>query len=771
MKRNLRYSLLACLILAMLTACSTTSGLQEGEVLYRGIDKIKIDNEDKSQHGQLIVGEVLAALEAAPNGALLGSSKITTPFPIGLWVHNSFSRDTTGIGKWLNNSFGNEPVLISTVNPTLRTRMASVTLQNYGYFRSKVLHEIVPNPKNERKAKINYYVDMQQPYTLDSIEYHNFDAFTRNLIDSTRQESFLRKGDAFSARKLDIERDRIAGLLQNNGYFYYKPEYLTYKADTVMEPWKVQLRMEPVALAGIPQNARHAWKIGDLRVNLRNSSNGRRLRDSLQTRRMKVFYRGKKVPVRPKVLVHDLYFCPDQVYSLEKHQLSEKGLNELGIFSQLNFDFAPHDTTSTCDVLDVTLDAVMDKPLSAELKADVRTKSNGQVGPKLDFGVVRKNIFRGGETFRFDLNGSYEWQTQRKAGESSSRINSYELGASMSWEFPRIMLPKLINLRSRHPRSTLVRFAADKLHRAGFFDLMSFTSELSFNWQETPVHRYSLTPLRLTFSKLNSTTEKFEEIREKNKSLFLSMADQFVPAMVFSYTYDNSSRNANSPTWWQTTVTESGNLISLAKIIGKQEWKQKDKTLFHNPYAQFMKLTTEYRRNFPVGEKSSLATRVMGGIIYTYGNSLVAPYNEQFYIGGANSIRAYTVRAVGPGGFHSKNSYFLDQTGDMKLEANAEYRFNLMGNFNGAVFLDAGNVWLTRKDEDRPNAEFKLKNALEQIAVGTGVGIRYDMEFLVLRLDLGVAIHNPYKTGKSGYYNIPRFKDSMSLHFAIGYPF
>ncbi len=159
MKRNIRYRLLAWLILAMLTACSTTSGLQEGEVLYRGIDKIKIDNEDKSQHGQRIVGEVLAAREAAPNGALLGSSKITTPFPIGLWVHNSFSRDTTGIGKWLNNSFGNEPVLISTVNPSLRTRMASVTLQNYGYFRSKVSHEIVPNPKNERKAKINIAVD------------------------------------------------------------------------------------------------------------------------------------------------------------------------------------------------------------------------------------------------------------------------------------------------------------------------------------------------------------------------------------------------------------------------------------------------------------------------------------------------------------------------------------------------------------------------------------------------------------------------------------
>jgi outer membrane protein assembly factor BamA len=175
-----------------------------------------------------------------------------------------------------------------------------------------------------------------------------------------------------------------------------------------------------------------------------------------------------------------------------------------------------------------------------------------------------------------------------------------------------------------------------------------------------------------------------------------------------------------------------------------------------------------------VGAKSSIAARLMGGILYSYGNQTVAPYSEQFYIGGANSIRAFTVRSLGPGSFHpdAANNYgYIDQTGDIKLEANVEYRFPLLGDLYGATFLDAGNVWLLRKDEQRPGGQLTLKDFGKTIALGTGVGIRYDLTFLVVRLDLGIALHAPYETGKSGYYNIPKFKDGLGLHFAIGYPF
>lgn len=205
-----------------------------------------------------------------------------------------------------------------------------------------------------------------------------------------------------------------------------------------------------------------------------------------------------------------------------------------------------------------------------------------------------------------------------------------------------------------------------------------------------------------------------------------------------------------------------------------QPFNKKDKELLGNPFAQFLKFTTEIRKSFRLGEKSRLATRFMAGAIFSYGNSTTAPYSEQFYIGGANSIRAFTVRSLGPGSYHPESDKvysYLDQTGDFKLEANVEYRFPILGNLYGATFLDAGNIWLLHKDEQRPGAQFSLSNLGKEIALGTGVGLRYDLQFIILRLDLGIAIHAPYKTSRKGYYNIPKFKDGLGLHFAIGYPF
>lgn len=192
--------------------------------------------------------------------------------------------------------------------------------------------------------------------------------------------------------------------------------------------------------------------------------------------------------------------------------------------------------------------------------------------------------------------------------------------------------------------------------------------------------------------------------------------------------------------------------------------------MFKNPYAQFLKVETDYSKTWQLTEHSKLVGHVNMGVVWAYGNAISAPYSEQFYVGGANSIRAFNVRSIGPGRYHAKTSYlsYLDQTGDMKLQANLEYRPRLFGNLYGALFLDAGNVWTLRSDSDRPGAVFKPKNILKEMALGTGIGIRYDLDFFVLRLDWGIGLHLPYK---NGFYNFDRFKDSQSLHFAIGYPF
>ncbi len=228
------------------------------------------------------------------------------------------------------------------------------------------------------------------------------------------------------------------------------------------------------------------------------------------------------------------------------------------------------------------------------------------------------------------------------------------------------------------------------------------------------------------------------------------------------------------PIWWQTTFAEAGNLVSLASAVGGASLSQSGKKIVGVPYAQYLKLNSELRYHYKLSEHSMLAARVAAGVVWSYGNATTAPYTEQFYIGGANSVRAFSARSVGPGGYPPEegNKYtFINHVGDMRFEANLEYRFRMVNDLHGAVFLDSGNVWLLRSDQSRPDAQFKLKNFVDRLALGTGVGLRYDMDYLVFRLDLGIALHDPYDTGKSGYYNIPHFKDGLALHFAIGYPF
>ena len=257
-----------------------------------------------------------------------------------------------------------------------------------------------------------------------------------------------------------------------------------------------------------------------------------------------------------------------------------------------------------------------------------------------------------------------------------------------------------------------------------------------------------------------------------NPAVYVSMRNQFVPKIEYSYTYSTTSAHRN-PIVWQTTITESGNMLSLGYMAAGKDFNTKQKDLFGNPFAQFVKISSSLRKTWSLTPKSQLVGRVAAGIIMAYGNSERAPYSEQFYVGGANSIRAFTIRSIGPGNYVAPNTHYayLDQTGDIKLEANLEYRFNIVGSLYGATFLDAGNIWLMKHDDNRPGAKFKADSVFKQLATGTGVGIRYDLDFFVIRLDLGIALHVPYETGKSGYYNIPKFKDGLGLHFAIGYPF
>ena len=768
-KENYIVYLLLCLFLL---SCSTTKNLPEGAILYTGISKMEIQQPDNSEAGRSTVEEVEAALAYPPNNAFMGSSSVRVPFPFGLWVYNAFVNKEGKLSRWIFNKLAAKPVLISTVNPDVRVKVARNLLNEYGYFNGATAYELVPDKKEPRKAKIAYQVTMNPPYTIDSVYYVRMRNRVDSLLPRMSSERLLRKGDNFNVVRLQVERERIADMLRDHGYYYFRPEYMVYQADTTITPGKVSLRVVPKE--GMPRNALRPWKLGKVDFYL-NGYRNEPPTDSIRYKDLTIHYEGK-LRVRPSVLYNRLYFRPGDRYSQTQQERSQTALARLGTFRYSEFQYVPRDTMRRQDTLDLRINTVYDLPLDGELELNVTAKSNDQIGPGAVFSVTKRNMFGGGETFGVKLRGSYEWQTGNKLDAGGSKINSYELGLSTTLTFPRLLFPTLGKRDLNFPATTTFRLYADQMNRARFFKMLSFGGDASYEFQPSATSHHSVTPFKLAYNLLQHTTVEFDSIADNNKALMKSLQDQFVPSMSYTYTYDDSPiTSKRHHVWLQGSITQAGLLMDAAYAIAGKAFDKEGKKLFGNPFAQFIKGTVEARYNYQLGENQRLVGRIMAGAIYSYGNARTAPYNEQFYVGGANSVRAFTIRSIGPGRYYQsseENKYaYIDRTGDLKFEANLEYRFQIMGDLHGATFLDCGNIWLLREDPDRPGGRLKAGHFFKDLALGTGFGIRYDMDFLVIRFDVGIGLHLPYETGKSGYYNLPRFKDGMGYHFAIGYPF
>jgi outer membrane protein assembly factor BamA len=441
----------------------------------------------------------------------------------------------------------------------------------------------------------------------------------------------------------------------------------------------------------------------------------------------------------------------------------------MGIFSAVSIE-ATTDTLSDKRKLDVAVSCTLDQPLEASIEVNASSKSNSYIGPGITLGVTNKNIFGGGEQFSVKLNGSYEWQTG--SDNKGGIFNSYEFGLTTSLAFPRLLAPKFIPRRRRQINWTRFSLNADLLNRPHFFKMAQFNMAMSYDWQATRRATMSYTPFKLTYTKMINTTAEFDSIMAANPAVALSFENQFIPQMQYSYLYERNY-DKNNTLNLSISVQEAGNVFwSIYELAGKKDGQ---KELFGTPFSQFVKgqLQLVYSRRLE-GTNTWIVSRGAVGAAHAYGNSSQVPYAEQFYCGGANSVRAFTVRSIGPGSYRDPNAGktgYFDQTGTFKFEANVECRFPLVGIINGALFVDAGNVWLLKDDPSRPGGTLKGSTFLRDLALGTGFGLRVDLSMIVVRGDLGIGIHAPYDTGKSGYYNMRNFGSSLAFHLAIGYPF
>lgn len=744
------------LLLAFLlfSACSTVSHLPEGELLYTGTQYVHVEDDAPAPLRNEAVDKARVAFILPPNNALFGSSRYRTPFPVGLWAYNAFVDDSIGIRRWLFKSFAVTPVLISTVNPEFRASVAENTLHNYGYFDSEVTFQIDTVPEH-RKASVGYTMKLRHPWYYGNIDYVGFSSSMDSLIRSTWSERLLYENGQFNYTDLVGERNRLFTLFRENGYYYFRPDMIQLLADSVERRGHVQLRISPKPT--LADYIVRPWYIGNTSLDI---SDGFTVADS--TRPL----------VRNSVVMPRIGFRRGDLYSSAVQDATLRNLNRLGIFNAVSVNYVPRDTVICSDTLDVYINALLEKPYEVSLEANLTAKSNNQVGPGAVATLARKNLFRMAETIQLRLKGSYEWQTDRTLRRESSVGNSFELGADASLLMPQLLFPIGYGYHYLRPVSTTARLYVEWLNRGGFFRMLAFGGNLTYAFSTSDALSHSVTPMRLTFNTLERTTHRFDSVMTANPAIGLSFRNQFVPAFSYTATYDNTSVASRHPMKLTASFTSAGAVTSLIYAIAGYPFGEQNKTLLGTPFAQFLKGTVEWCRYFHFSSRHILATRFVGGAIYSYGNARVAPFSEQFYVGGASDLRAFPLRGIGPGSYHSSGRYaYIDHTGDLKLEANVEWRFPLVGQLSGALFLDAGNVWLLRDDKVRPGAQFRWRTFTRDVALGTGFGLRYNLRVILLRADMGIPLHIPYNTGMRGYYNVPHFGRGLCFHFGVGYPF
>ena len=811
-KQKMTQMVCATILLFLLSSCSLTKNIPDDDQLFRGLKEIVyVDEQDNKQSKDkareeqetTMKEEIEAALATIPNGSLFFSSYYAAPWSWRLWVYNTYASKDSKFAKWMTKSFGKPPVLMSQVNPALRASVATSVLRNNGYFRGNVTYEPVPL-KNPKKSKLRYTVKLDSLFTVDSVAYIGFTDSLQSLIDSTRKETLIPEGSPFSVSSLDGERNRISSLFRNNGYYYFQPSYTTYFADTIAVSNKTQLRLQMVD--GLSEDALTKWYIGHIDVQFRKMAR-EVLNDTIQRRHLTIHFNGEKSPIRPRTILKDLTLRPRQAFSQEKYQESASKINATGVFSSTDFIFTPRAGT---DTLDLTLNCVFDKPYDVYLSTNVIGRTIGRWGPEVKIGFTKRNAFKGGEMLDINLHGSNEWQSG-----GSSDMSTFQYGADVSLEFPRIIAPfynseKIRRDKNGRPKprrfistpTTYAKISTDIIRRPEYYKMHVVSGEWTYRWQTSKNSRHEFSPITLSYQFLNSTTDKFEALKDSNLYIMGVMEDKFIPKMRYTYTYTSPS-NYRHPIRWETTVEEAGNVVSLWHRLGGHSFNEKGKTLFKNRYSQFVRLETDFTKTWSLGTSSRLVGHVNAGIIYSYGNSDESPFSEMFYAGGANSIRAFPVREVGPGEltlgtYRNRQFAYLIRNGDIKLVANLEYRMPLFGNLHGAAFIDIGNTWRMRDPdmgsdeewyeiggmenlENKYYAEtlmhmmkFEPSRFLNDIAVGTGIGLRYDLGFLVVRVDWGFVLHTPETsmyTKRNRYFNFGSFKDMQTLHFAIGYPF
>lgn len=757
------------IILITAFACSATKNIPGNDALYWGskVD-LKPKNDSVKFNRKNLESELEDLLRPKPNARIFG-------IPFKVLIYNIVdSPKGKGLGYWLKYKMGEPPVLASDVNTEKNREILENRLENNGFFRSSMKADT--SIKN-KKMEATYTGLVSNRYSIDTVVYETDSSVYGKILANMQRNSRLKTGKPYTLDRIKDERVRIDSRLKEKGFYYFNPEFLIVDADTTIGDYKVNMYLR--TKDDVPDKAKKQYRINDVVVfadyNLQNDTGISKV--MAQSKKFDGYYiYDPENRFNPKIFSRTLVFKPGDLYNRTAHNLSLNRLVNLGIYKFVKASFVETDTTKHPS-LNAFYYLTPAKQKSIQFQVSALTKSNNSTGTEVSVSWKNRNIFKGAELYTVRVFGGFEKQVSAQA----PNVNTNRLGIDMNLFFPRVIGPVQFKTNSNFVPQTKLSLGYQLFNRNTQYTLTSLTASAGYVWKEDVKKEHTLNIFALNLVNPANITPAFQDSLTKNIALARSIEKQFIIGSNYNYnfnTYLQPNRKKNN-FYFNGNLDLSGNIFGL--VSGANVRKGNQKFIFGQPFSQYVRAELDFRHYLRLNKNTTLASRIITGLGYAYGNSYTMPFIKEFFAGGSSDIRAFRARSLGPGSFYAGNidslGFLAEQPGDIKLELNTELRAKLFSVIYGAVFLDAGNVWTVREDTLRPGAKFSNK-FFSEMAVGTGVGLRVDVSFFVLRLDVAFPLRKPFlPPGDRWVFDQIDFgskdwrRQNLVFNLAIGYPF
>jgi len=746
-------------IVLLTAACNESKHLAEGQNLYVG-NKVKVESPGiKRKQLKAVTGELKDLLRPKLNGKILG-------IRFKLWVYNiaGTPKKNKGFKHWLKTKVGEPPVLAS---PTLLEKNRAVMqnhLENKGYFKDSV--ELTTQVKNKKLTAV-YTARFGPQYSIRNVSFPNDSDLISQRIDTIKRRSLLKKGDPYDLDVIKEERIRIDTRLKNRGFYFFNPNYLVVDLDTTVGNHQVDMHMSIKYEA--PDEALRIYHINKVTVFAQYDIHSDTSHNSGDTTPEGYRIIDTAHLFRPSLFSHTLIFRPGSVWRQNDHTLTLSRLVSLGVFKFVKARFEKADSVSDRLNAFYYLNPTQKKSIRFEVSG--LTRSDNSTGGEVALSWRNRNIFRGAELFTASLFAGLESQYSA----SGLRVATRRYGIDLNLFIPQIVSPFHWSTSTAFVPKTKINLGYELFARDKQYTLTSIRTSFGYIFKQSLATEHGLTLLSVNYVKPTNIDPAYQLGLDTNITQRRQIERQFIIGSAYNFNYNSQARPNRrlNNFYFNGNVDLSGNLLGL--FTGANVDKGKEVNIFNTPFSQYARFEVDFRHYLTFNKFTTIASRITGGLGIAYGNSVTMPFVKEFFAGGTNDIRAFRSRAVGPGSYYqsnpNKNIFLPDQPGDVKLEMNVEYRTKLFSIVRWALFMDAGNIWTRQADSSRPGSNF-TGHFLDDLAVGIGTGLRFDLSILVLRVDFATPVRYPWKT-QGSKWDFTKVTDisNMVLNLAIGYPF